>query len=136
MKLGYEFVDFRSQTEKPIKIVLVGLLLAFGAGFFNAVCELINIFGNAQGQEEFSFVANGRAIDADAYAEGAILVPVGLELRLIKDLFECSTSQFVSLTWLRFEMSPPFRFPVLLLGRLELPTFFSVANELDRKSVV
>ena len=33
-------------------------------------------------------------------------------------------------TGLRFEMSPPFRLPIFLLGRLELPTLFGVANEL------
>jgi hypothetical protein len=29
-----------------------------------------------------------------------------------------------------FEMSPPFRLPIFLLGRLELPTLFGVADEL------
>src|ERR1700733_12360063 len=130
MKLSDQFIDFRRQAEEPVKIVLVGLLLALGANLFNAFGEFVGVLSHAQGQRKFALIANARAIDTDADAEGAVLIAESLEFRLIKDLLESGTCQFIPITGLWFELAPPFGFPVLFLGGLELPAFLRIANEL------
>ena len=88
MKLADQFIDFGRHAEEPVKIVLVRLLLAFGASLFNAFGEFVGILSHAQGQKQFAFIANAGSINADANPERAILVAEGLEFRLVKDLLE------------------------------------------------
>ena len=71
------------------------------------------------------------SIDADADAERAeILVAVGFEFRLIEDLLQSLSCEFIPFTGLRFEIAAAFRFPALLLGGLQFPAFFGIADEL------
>ena len=60
MKLADQLIDFGRQAEEPVEIVLVGLLLAFGANLFDAFGEFVGILGHAQGQRKFAFIANAR----------------------------------------------------------------------------
>jgi len=130
VELGDQLVDLGRQTEQPVEIVLAGFLLAFRAGFFDALGEFVAILGYAQSQRQFPFVADVGAIDADADAERAVLVAIGFELRFIEDLVESRARQLVPLAGFRLEVASLFRFPVLFLGSLELPTLFRVANKL------
>src|SRR5208337_2589444 len=83
-----------------------------------------------QGQRKFALVTNAQAVHVNGNSERTILVAEGLELRLIENLLKRGTYQFIPLTGFRFEMAPPFGFPVLFLGSLELPSFFGIPNEL------
>src|ERR1017187_1206428 len=132
MKLADQFVNFGCQAEEPVKIVFVGLLLAFGASLFDPLGEVIVIVGHVEGQRKLALVTDARAIDGDANAKRTILITEGLEFRLIKDLLESGTHQFVDFTRLRCEMAPALGFPVLFLSRLELPALLCVASELGR----
>ena len=69
VELPDQFIYFRGQTEHPVKIVLVRLLLAIGTDFFNACGEFLGVVGHAEGQRQFPFIANARPIDADTGAE-------------------------------------------------------------------
>ena len=88
VKLTDQFVDLGRHAEKPVEIVLVRFLLAFDANLFNAFREFVGILSHAQGQKEFTFIANAGSINADANAERPILVAKGLEFRLVKYLLE------------------------------------------------
>ena len=73
----------------------------------------------------------GYALDGDADAEVAkVLVAVGLQRRFAEDLPQDLAGDLVPFPWLGFQIAPPFGFPVLLLGGLELPAFLGVADEL------
>ena len=130
MKLGDQLVDLRCQAEQPVKIAFVRVVLAFGADLFDLLGEVVGIVGHAQSQRQFRFVTYARAIDVDTDAERAILEPVGLEFRFIKDLPQGSPYELIPLPGLRLEVASLFGFPVLFLGGLELPALLGVANEL------
>src|SRR5262245_14447294 len=105
-------------------------LLTLSSDSLNAVVQVIRLFVHIDRPCKLAFVTDRIAIGGDSDTKRAILVSVRSKFRLVEDLLEGNTREFVPFPLLGVKISAPFGLPVLLLCCLEFPAFLCIANEL------
>ena len=132
MKLGHQLVDLGGEGEAPVEVVLVGVEAAFLPNLLELLGQVVVVVGDAERDGQIAVVADLRALVRDADAEVAkVLVLVGLQGRFAEDLSQDLAGDLVPFTRLGVQVGLAFGLPILLLGRLQLPAFVGVADELS-----